>query len=576
MTTATSGSHGRRPGPTPTDGVDSDSTSKVLEQRYRRLVDHSPDAICVHSAGRIVYVNAAAVRWMAAESANQLVGHPITDFVHPDSIAPMLTRIGSLSREGDATEPAEALMQRFDGTTLAVESVSVLTVWEDQPAYQVIFRDLTGQKMAEATLRYQAALVNHVADAVIATTADGTVTSWNPAAEAIYRRPATDALGLPVSHAVGAPVDPAAILAGGGVLHATHHDSLGAALTVRVSAAIMDEGYVLLCCDQTALRRAEQYFQTVVSSLEQGVMVIDHDGHLELLNPAARRIIGLPSTASDPDIPLDTLAAIPFYDSAGVRLPDSAKTFWEAVTDGAGSGTTYGIDRVDDGRRVWVSLNLSLLAPYDPARSALLVSFTDVTEQHNARQRLMHEAAHDALTGLPNRTQAMRRIAEALTDDAHRRLAALLFIDLDNMKLVNDSLGHAAGDEMIRIAAQRLREEMRMGDLIARYAGDEFVALIVGDTGRSELEALSARIHQALHTPVVISGTTWFISASIGVVVILELEHCSPGELLRYADQAMYRAKAAGGGTTAYSSFPRGKPRASVVHRSDEAGSSIQ
>ena len=102
----------------------------VVEQRYRRLVDHSPDAIAVHEGGRVVYINPAGVRWIGAQSSDELVGQMITEFVHPDSVPAMLTRIASLRDEGDTSPPSEAVMLRSDGTTLEVEAVSVLTVWE--------------------------------------------------------------------------------------------------------------------------------------------------------------------------------------------------------------------------------------------------------------------------------------------------------------------------------------------------------------------------------------------------------------------------------------------------------------
>ena len=91
------------------------------DERFRVLVDHSPDAICVHEAGLVVYVNPAAVRWIGAESADQLVGHPITDFVHSDSVPAMLSRIAALRNEGDASDPSEAALLRFDGGTLDVD-----------------------------------------------------------------------------------------------------------------------------------------------------------------------------------------------------------------------------------------------------------------------------------------------------------------------------------------------------------------------------------------------------------------------------------------------------------------------
>ena len=183
-----------------------------VEERFRRLLEHSPDPRCVHAEGRVVYVNPAGLRGIAAKSADDLVGRMITDFVHPDSIAPMLGRIASLHREGDSTPAAEAVMLRLDGSPVDAEVVSVLTSWDGKPAYQVIFRDLTIEKAAEATLRYQAALVTHATDAIIATTLAGAITTWNPAAEAIYGRSAADALYLPITEAVGAAVDPAAIV----------------------------------------------------------------------------------------------------------------------------------------------------------------------------------------------------------------------------------------------------------------------------------------------------------------------------------------------------------------------------
>ncbi|WP_077087006.1 sensor domain-containing protein [Mycobacterium rhizamassiliense] len=549
----------------PAIDVGADPTApEIFEQRYRRLVDHSPDAICVHAAGLMVYINPAGVRWMAAESSHQMVGHPITEFVHPDSIPPMLARIGELRHEGDASEPSEALMQRFDGTTLAVEAVSVLTVWENQPAYQVIFRDLTSQKAAEEALRYQAALVNYVTDAIIATTSTGIITSWNPAAAAIYGRPASDALALPVSEAIGAPIDLPAIVADGGLLHATHHNAHGAALTVRVSVTRMSTGYVLMCSDQTALRRAEKYFQTVVASLEQGVVVVGHDGHIELMNPAAKRIIGLPDTFSDTEIQLSTLAEIPVFDSNGERLTFNQSPAWEALTNRPAHGGVCGFNRFGDGRRLWVSVNGSLLSPDDPESSALLVSFIDVTEQYNARQQLAHEANHDALTGLANRAQAMRRISDALVGDKSRRLSAVLFIDLDNLKAVNDSLGHDAGDELIRVAADRLRRAVGADDLVARFAGDEFVAVIVGEV--TDIDALAARLHQSLSGPAAIAGSTVCPSASIGIVVADEPERRSPKDIVRNADLAMYQAKGTGPGATAYwSSIP--DPHNARAHR---------
>ncbi|MBY0286043.1 MAG: diguanylate cyclase [Mycobacteriaceae bacterium] len=512
-----------------------------VEERFRRLLEHSPDPMCVHAEGRVVYVNPAGLRGIAAKSADDLVGRMITDFVHPDSIAPMLGRIASLHREGDSTPAAEAVMLRLDGSPVDAEVVSVLTSWDGKPAYQVIFRDLTIEKAAEATLRYQAALVTHATDAIIATTLAGAITTWNPAAEAIYGRSATDALDLPITEAVGAAVDPAAIVADGGVEHSIHYSADGTALIVRVAAATMDDGYVLVCSDQTALRRAERRFQTVVDSLVEGVVVLDADGQPEWINPAARRILGLPFSGKLPHY-ADLSKAFPLYDADGNKLEDWHPFFVSSLTTGVvPRHVVVGFDRPDGARR-WLSVSSRLLDPAETGRQALLASFTDVTDQRDAQLQLKHQAHHDSLTGLPNRAYAEAQATQALQADPPT-LAAVMFIDLDNIKTVNDAFGHYAGDAVIKTAAQRLRATLRAEDLIARHGGDEFVALLFGNPDYSALERLAERLHAALGAPLDVAGIACSLTASIGVTQVAPEDSRDAAEILRDADAAMYKAK---------------------------------
>ena len=525
--------------------------AEIVEQRYRRLVDYSPNAICVHDGGRVVYINPAGVRWIGAQCSAQLLGHVITEFVHPDSVPAMLARIASLRHEGEASPPSEVVMLRFDGTTLDVEAVSVRTVWQGRPAYQVTFRDLSARKAAEAALRCQAALATQVSDAIIATTFTGIVTNWNPAAEAIYRRPAARALALPASEAVGAPLDPAAIIAHGGIVHSTHHAADGAALAVRVSATATDNGYLLVCADQTALRRAEQYFQTVVTILDYGVALIGSDGRIESSNPAADRIFG---TAPEALKNRTTNRALdfPIYDTNRHLIGTDRHPLTRIRQTGTPiSDYVFGVDR-SDGQRVWLCASYRLLNPDDPQHSSVVISLTDITAQRTASERLAYEATHDSLTGLPNRAHIVTRVTEALESGGHCVLAAVLFIDLDNLKTVNDLLGHDAGDEVLRSAAQRLRRAVRSDDVVARLGGDEFIALLIGEISRPDLDAFAERLHATLSEPVVIEGVTLCIGASVGIVVIENNDPRGAVEILRDADIAMYAAKTTGRGKSHY------------------------
>ena len=529
------------------------------DQQYRWLLDHSPVAMCVHADGRYVYVNQTLVRKMGAQSAGQLLGRKITDFIHPDSRAAVRAQIAARQHDGDTSPPLEMVIVTLDGVTREVEALAIQTQWEGRPAHKVVFRDVSAQKAAEANLRFQSALVAHVSDAFISTTTSGFVTSWNPAAEAIYQRSAVDALGLPIGGVVGADLDLAAIVAGGGVVHTTHRAADGSELAVRMSVSRMDDGYVVLCANHTALRRIEQTCQTVVASLQEGVVVIGADGTVESANPATLRIFGASMAAAVDVVEFAKVAEVPVYDANGRLLTWDQRPVMETLKRSPHRGCIYGFDRFSDGERIWVSINWSLLDPGDPDRSSVLMSIVDITEQHNAHRQLAYQATHDVLTGLPNRAHLVALINDAI-GSAEYRWGAVLFIDLDKFKIINDELGHHAGDTVLEVASQRLRAALGPADVVGRVGGDEFVALLAAPIQRVKVNALVRRLHTALRKPIRIPAVSdctptrrVHIGASIGVVAVHSDEQRCAAEILRAADAAMYQAKTTGGTTCHYS-----------------------
>jgi diguanylate cyclase (GGDEF)-like protein len=222
-------------------------------------------------------------------------------------------------------------------------------------------------------------------------------------------------------------------------------------------------------------------------------------------------------------------------------------------TDGEAAGLFCALD---DAPRDWTAADLALLNEYADMAANELGLRRLLSERELREQRLKHDSMHDPLTGLPNRTLFMKRLSDA-THRARRGedgLFAVLFLDVDGFKLVNDSMGHHVGDEMLVTIARRLEECVRGGDIVARLGGDEFAILLERIADVRDAALVAERVQEALHTPLSIGGYDHATSASIGVALSNGANE-QPEYLLRSADTAMYRAK--NGGRGRYEMFDR-------------------
>ena len=196
-----------------------------------------------------------------------------------------------------------------------------------------------------------------------------------------------------------------------------------------------------------------------------------------------------------------------------------------------------------------------------------MLTLTAIGPDRNYEARLVHMATHDGLTGLINRTRFVGRVNRALADPA--TTSALLFIDLDHFKLVNDHLGHHVGDIVLQAVCQRIESTIRSTDLAGRLGGDEIAIFCPNGVGRAEIIALAERVGAALAAPFSVEGEMVIIDASIGIAFTTETVRTADA-LIKDADRAMYVAKAAGGGRWVTADDHRGQPPAVPVGHHDE------
>ncbi len=285
-------------------------------------------------------------------------------------------------------------------------------------------------------------------------------------------------------------------------------------------------------------------YRVIVETCTDGIWTIDADNVTTFVNPALCQMLGYERHE------MLGKSVLEFLDAAVI---DEAKRSLGLRKEGVAERFER-LFRAKDGHEVWTLLATSSFFDRDGEYTGALAMVTDTTakraaasENRRTHEMIRHQALHDGLTGLPNRALFLDRVAHALErNDRDRQAIAVFFIDLDQFKLVNDSLGHEAGDELLRLVAPRLAGAIRQGDTLARLGGDEFAVLC--ERLPSELAATLAanQLLAALEDPVVLCGDDHTVSASIGIAV--STGKTTPADLLRDADAAMYQAKAAGRG----------------------------
>ncbi|UIY31632.1 diguanylate cyclase (plasmid) [Neorhizobium galegae] len=297
------------------------------------------------------------------------------------------------------------------------------------------------------------------------------------------------------------------------------------------------QGYISAGSDKKELSEQTNLFDTALANMPHGLCMFDADKNLMLCNTAYSRLYSLPEQLTRPGTPLQQI--LDYRVTAG-NAPVDRETYFDVVVEAAlkRSVASQNISLVD-GRVIKISHN-----PME--NGGYVAAHEDVTDAVRADEQIKYMAGHDPLTGLPNRTLLREKIDREVAVSG--KTSSLLCLDLDRFKEVNDSLGHAVGDLLLKAVADRLTDCLRDGDSIARLGGDEFVIFQTDVQSRDQASSLAQRIIDVVDKAFIIDGKSVRIGVSIGIAMAPD-DGDMGDSLLRHADTALYKAKANGRGT---------------------------
>lgn len=520
---------------------------------FHELLDQLPDPLLlVDTEGRLVDVNWACCHELGY-TRNELLALHIYDIDLAINAELFGTAVAHLRET--PTLVWEGLHRCKDGTTMPVE-VKLRYVRLQQDYILGIARNISERRRLERSLREEMhrrrILVEQSRDGIVVLEEDGKVYEVNRAFADMLGYTQEELLQMSVHdwehNFTRETVDEMfrTLDERGRHFETRHTRKDGSVIDVEVSsnAAVINGRKLVfaVCRDITERKQTETSLRLaalVYQNSQEGMMVTDANGTIVAINPTFTRITGYTRE--------EVLGNNPRMLQSGQHSQEFYAAMWEQLTrDGHWSGEI--IDRRKDGSLypAWLSIN----AVYDSAGKlqSWVAQFADITEKKDAEQMIWRQANFDQLTGLPNRRMFLDRLGEEIKKSRRSGLPmALLFLDLDDFKCVNDTLGHDAGDLLLCQVADRLRECVRESDTVARLGGDEFTLILPNLTDPDHVGAIAQKILTRLSAPFMIGDDAANVTASIGIA-LYPADADDAESLLRKADQAMYRSKKGGHG----------------------------
>ena len=527
------------------------------EHAYRVMVEAMNEgAVTLAGDGVILYANRSFAE-LAGTPLERVIGARIEDF----AVAMDAQKLKALLLQGQRMSRREEILLKGAGGLPVPALFSVHPLHEENeggPATLCAVVTNLGDVVAsrEARLRL-AVIVESSDDAITAITRDGIITTWNTGAERLYGYTAAEAVGKPLSILI--PQERAHELAEF-IACIKRREVVAHLETVRackdgrridVSLTVspihgVDEsgiGASIIARDITERRRAEAQTRLtakVFESSNQGILITDAETRIISANRAFEGITGYAQE--------EVIGKTPAVLSSGRHDKAFYSDMWRAIAEnGYWQGEIW--NRRKNGEIYPEWFTASAVKDEHGNVTHYIGVFSDISEQRAARERIEYLAHYDVLTGLPNRTRLQEMLA-ATTGNARgaQTKVAVLFLDLDRFKDINDSLGHAAGDALLVAFAERLRGCIRAEDAVIRLGGDEFVAILAEVKMSEHAAVVAEKIIEAAAKPYLVAGQEIVETLSIGISLYPD-DGGDAGTLVRNADMAMYAAKEAGRNT---------------------------
>ncbi len=532
-------------------------TLKGTEHAYRVMVEAMNEgAVTLAGDGVILYANRAFAE-LAGAPLEKVIGARIGDF----AVAMDAQKLKSLLALGQSMSRREEILLKGAGGLPVPALFSVHPLHEDGGggsatlcAVVTNLGDVVASREARMRL---AVIVESSDDAITAITRDGLIATWNAGAERLYGYTAAEAVGQPVSMLIPPERahELAEIIARVGRRESMRHFEtvrvckdgrrVDVSLTVSPIQGTAESGIgaSIIARDITEHRRAEAQTRLtakVFESSDQGILITDAQARIISANRAFEEITGYAQE--------EVAGKTPAVLSSGRHDKVFYSDMWRSIAEnGYWQGEIW--NRRKNGEIYPEWLTASAVKDERGDVTHYIGVFSDISEQRAARERIEYLAHYDALTGLPNRSRLQELLA-ATTANARgaQTKVAVLFLDLDRFKDINDSLGHAAGDALLVAFAERLKSCIRADDAVIRLGGDEFVA-VLAEIKKSEHAAVVAeKIIAAAAKPYLVAGQEIVETLSIGISLYPD-DGGDAGTLVRNADMAMYAAKEAGRNT---------------------------